>query len=105
MTHYPLTVTRNSAWYGRARALMIYAQTPSGKVKLGKVKSGKSVTVNVPNDAEQLYGKMDWGSSLPLDLAFISAGETVYANLWFTLNPLKIFAITGIPCAIETQPR
>jgi len=102
---YPLNVTRNKGWYGAARALVIYAQTPMGNVKLGKVKHGKTVQVEVPQNATQLYGKMDWAKSEKLDLAFINPGDTVYANLRFSLNPLRIFGIPNMPCRMETQPK
>ena len=105
MTHYTLTVTRNRAWYGRARALILFALTPSGEVKLGKVRSGKSVAIDVPNDATEIFGKMDWGKSLPLNLAFVEPGDTIYANLWFTFNPAQALGVSHIPCALETQPR
>jgi len=102
---YPLTITRNRGWYGAARALALFAQTPSGRVKLGKVKHGQSTTVDVPQDATQIYGKMDWAKSEPMDLAFVSPGDTVYANLWFTLNILRIFGIPTMPCKFESVPR
>lgn len=102
---YRLTVTRNRGKYGILRALVLYAKTPSGRVKLGKVAHGKSVIVDVPQDASQIYGKMDWCKSYPLELAFVSAGETVYANLWLTLNPLRMIGIPTMPCRIESVPR
>lgn len=102
---YPLTVTRNRGWYGTARALVLYALTPSGKVRLGKVKHGQSVSIEVPQDATHLYGKMDWAKSVPIDLTFFNGGETVYANLWLSLNPLLWLGIPTMPCKIESQPR
>jgi len=102
---YPLTVTRNRGWYGKIRKLYLYAKTPNGKVRLGYVNQGASVTVEVPQDATQIYGKMDWCKSVPMDLAFIGEGDTVYANLWFTINPFRMMGIPTMPCAIEGQPR
>ena len=102
---YPLTVTRNRGWYGKIRTLHLYAKTPNGKWRLGEVKQGQSVDVNVPQDATAIYGKMDWCKSVPLDLTFISGGETVYANAWFTLNPFRLIGIPTMPCKIESQPR
>lgn len=102
---YPVTITRNRGCYGKIRKLVLYAQTPSGKRRLGEVNQGKSVTVNIPQDATQIYGKMDWCKSQPMDLAFVTGGDTLYANLWFTLNPLRIIGIPTMPCAIESHPR
>jgi hypothetical protein len=102
---YPLTVTRNRGWYGKARKLALFAQTPAGKVRLGDVKSGQSVTVDVPQDATEIYGKMDWAKSEVMDLSFVNPGETIYANLWFSLNPARMFGVPTLPCAIESTPR
>lgn len=102
---YPLTITRNRAWYGKVRALQLYALTPQGKVQLGKVGSGKSVTAEVPRDATHIYGQMDWAKSETFDLTFVNPGEAVYANLWFTLNPFRNFGIPSMPCRFETLPR
>jgi len=104
-TTYPLTVTRNRSWYGIARALILYAKTPSGPVKLGKVKHGKSVVVQVPHDATEVYGKMDWAKSETFDLTAISPGDTVYANLRFTFNPARNIGFPNLPCKFETVPR
>lgn len=102
---YPLTITRNRGKYGVARALVLYARTPSGKVRLGKVWHGASVSVDVPQAATRLYGKMDWCKSEPLDLTFMNPGDTIYANLWFTINPFRLMGIPTMPCKIETKPR
>jgi hypothetical protein len=102
---YALTVTRNRGYYGKIRALHIWVLTPRGKQRLGKVSQGKAVTVDVPQDATQIYGKMDWARSEPMDLAFINAGDTVFANLWFTINPLRLIGIPTMPCKFESGPR
>ena len=102
---YTLFVTRNRGWYGKIRTLHIYAKTPYGDFRLGNVKDGQTVRVDVPQTATHLYGKMDWGKSVPLDLTFYHGRETVYANLWFSLNPFSLLGITTIPCKIESRPR
>lgn len=102
---YPLSVIRNRGWYGKIRILHIYANTPRGKWRLGEVKQGRSVDVEVPQDATQLYGKMDWCKSVPIDLTFFNSGETVYANAWFSLNPFRLMGIPTMPIKMESQPR
>jgi len=102
---YPITVIRNRGWYGAARALALFAETPSGRVRLGKVRHGKSVEVQVPQDATKIYGKMDWCKSVKMDLAFVGEGDTIYANLWFTLNPFRLMGIPTMPCKFESVPR
>jgi len=76
-----------------------------GEVHLGKVATGKSVTVDVPQDATHLFGQMDWAKSEKLELAFVNPGETVFANLWFTLNPFRNVGIPTLPCRFERAPR
>lgn len=102
---YSLTITRNRGWYGKVRGLHLFALTPRGPWRLGTVKSGQSVTVEVPQDATQIYGKMDWAKSEKLGLTFINPGDTVYANLWFTLNPFRNLGIPTMPCRFESVPR
>ena len=102
---YPLTITRNNGWYGVIRKLALYAATPSGRVKLGDVNSGQSGTVHVPQDATQIYGKMDWAKTKPLDLSFVNPNERIYANVRFTLNPFRNIGMKTLPIKIETVPR
>lgn len=77
---YPLTITRNRGWYGKIRKLALYAETPSGNIKLGDVSQGQTVQIQVPQAASHIYGKMGWAKTAKLNLAFISEGETIYAN-------------------------
>lgn len=102
---YPLTITRNRGWYGKVRTLQLFAKTPSGPWRLGEVKQGASVTVNVPKDATHIYGKMDWAKSVPMDLTFVESGQTIYANAWFTLNPFRNVGIPTMPMKIEGVPK
>ena len=102
---YPLTVTRNRGYYGKVRKLALYVKTPRGDLRVGEVKSGQSETIDIPQVATQIYGKMDWAKSVPMDLAFVNGGDTVYANLWFTLNPFRNLGIPTMPCKIEGQAR
>ena len=102
---YPLTITRNRGFYGKFRALQIYVDTPRGAERLGKVSQGKSVTVQVPQDATRIYGKMDWGKSETIELAHVSASETIYANAFFTFNPFRNIGTSNLPIRFETAPR
>ena len=97
---YPLTIIRNKGWFGRVRTLAILADGQ----KIGEIKSGDTVQIEVPNSAKELYGKMDWGKSERLDLTFVEPNETVYVNHRFTLNPLRNLAIIKIPVRFEMKP-
>ena len=96
-----ITVTRNGGWYGRIRTAIILADD----LEIGRVKSGKTVTVKVPEHASNLYVKIDWGRSSPYPVSNIKEGDTIYMNAWFTLNPLRNFGILPLPIDLEQQPR
>ena len=48
---YPLTITRKRRLYGAFRPLRIYVKTPQQRqaFRLGQVKQGQSLTIDVPN--------------------------------------------------------
>ena len=96
-----ITVTRNRGWYGRIRTAIILADD----VEIGRVKSGETVNVEVPDHANNLYVKVDWGRSSPYPASNLKEGDTIYMNAWFTLNPLRNLAILPLPIALEQQPR
>ena len=73
--------------------------------EIGRVKSGETVNVRVPDDSTNLYAKMDWGRSQPYPVSSINDGQTIYMNAWFTLNPLRGLGVIPIPICLEDQPR
>lgn len=96
-----VTITRNDGWFGRIRTAKIMADG----LEIGQVKSGESVEVQIPDRSENLYIKMDWGRSKPYPVSGIKDGQTIYANAWFTLNPLRNIGIISIPIALEETHR
>ena len=96
-----ITLTRNKGWFGRVRALKLYVDG----TEIGSIKSGETLSLDIPNEAQELYGKMDWGKTNKYSLAFIEDGDTLFANGRFTFNPLRNFAIIEIPIQIQTEPR
>ena len=97
---YALTVTRNKGWYGRARKVKLMAD----RTPLGTLGAGETATFEVPRGARTLLARMDWGSSDPFDLSFVEPGEHIDLVMWFTLNPLRLFAIPKIPARFEARP-
>lgn len=94
-----ITLKRNKGWFGRIRTLKLYVDD----IEVGSVKSGETVSLAIPDGARELYGKMDWGMTNMFSLAFIEEGDTLFANAWFTFNPLRNMAIIEIPIRIESH--
>lgn len=74
-------------------------------VEIGRINSGQTVTVQVPNDAQNLYAKMDWGWSPRYPAENVKDGQTIYMNGRFSLNILRNLGILPIPISLEDQPR
>ena len=96
-----ITVTRNHGWFGRIRTARIMADT----LEIGRIKSGETVSVQVPADSTNLYAKMDWGRSKPYLVSNTYDGQTIYMNAWFSINPLRNIGLIPIPVALEDLPR
>lgn len=96
-----ITLTRNKGWFGRARTLKLFVDDK----EVGAVKAGKTVSLNIPDGAQELYGKMDWGKTNKYSLAFIEDGDALFANGRFTFNPLRNFALVEIPIQIQIEAK
>jgi hypothetical protein len=92
-----ITFTRNKGWFGRVRKLSIMAD---GK-RLAKISSGETLTIDIPNGTQQVYGKMDWGKTNKLDGQSLGDGDHIDIIGRFTLNPLRNFALIQIPITLK----
>ena len=90
-------VVRNKGWYGLARTAQIMADD----TEIGRVKCGATASVQIPDNTENLYAKMDWGWSEPFPVDDLKDGQTIYMNAWFTFN----IGLSPIPVALEFEPR
>ena len=88
-----IKITRNRGYYGAARQMGIYVDNE----KVGNLMQTKTLEIDVPNEAVELYGKMDWAKTEKIPLQSLSDGAHLTVQTYFTLNPLKIFGITGLP--------
>ena len=95
-----ITLTRNKGWFGRVRALKLYADD----IEIGHIKAGETLSLEIPDGVQTIYGKMDWGKTNKYSLAFVEDGDELFAKGRFTLNPLRNFAIIEIPIIIQNQP-
>jgi len=96
-----ITVVRNKGPYGRMRTAKIMADGN----EIGLIKSGETINIKIPEQANNLYIKMDWGRSEPYPTNKLKEGQIIYINSWFTFNPLRILGIMTIPIAFENKPR
>ncbi len=96
-----IKMIRNKGYYGRMRTAKIMADGN----EIGLIKSGETVNINIPEQANNLYIKMDWARSEPYHVNKLEEGQTLYVNAWFTFNPLRNFGIMTIPIALENKPR
>ena len=96
-----IKIFRNKGWFGRFRTAIIMADD----VEIGRVKSGESVDVRIPEQTSHIYVKMDWGRSSPYPVNKIKHGQTIYMNAYFTLNPLRSIGVIPIPITLEDDPR
>lgn len=96
-----ITIIRNKGYYGRMRTAKIIADGN----EIGLIKSGETVNLKIPEQANNLYIKMDWARSKPYPINELNDGQTIYINARFSFNPLRNLGIMTIPIAFENKPR
>ena len=96
-----ITMIRNKGYYGRMRTAKIIADGN----QIGSIKSGETVNIKIPEEANNIYIKMDWAKSKPYPTNNLKEGQVIYVNTWFTFNLLRSLGIMTIPIAIEDKPR
>ena len=88
-----IKLTRLRGYYGAARQLGIYVDGE----KVGNLMQTKTLELDVPDEAEILYGKMDWGKTEMFPLQALSDGAHITVQTFFTINPLRILGIPTLP--------
>jgi len=96
-----VTMVRNKGYYGRMRTAKIMADGD----EIGLIKSGETISITIPEQANNIYIKADWARSEPYPINKLKEGQTIYINAWFTFNPLRSLGIMTIPIAFENKPR
>jgi len=96
-----ITIIRNKGYYGRMRTAKIMADGN----EIGLIKSGETINIKIPEQANNLYIKMDWARSEPYSIDKLEEGQTIYINAQFTFNPLRSLGIMTMPIAFEDKPR
>jgi len=87
-----------NGWYAKKRILKIYH---GEDIYLTEVKRGEKIEVEIPENAEFIYGKIDWGKTKCIKVQELCEGACVVIDSFKTRNPIKNFAmdlgLTTIP--------
>ncbi len=94
-----LTITRIRGYSAMARAVALYVD---GK-KVGQLKQRETLTLEVPDTAQVMQGKIDWAKTEPFPLTDVPNGANLVIRAWFTLNPLRNLGISSMPMLIELE--
>ncbi|MAP94122.1 MAG: hypothetical protein CMK07_04130 [Ponticaulis sp.] len=92
-----IQITRKRGMYAAGRAIRLYADG----TLIGKIRQNHTAEFELPEGATTLYGQVDWGKTNTLDVSAISDGAHFTVTAWFSFNPFKLLAITGMPIKIE----
>lgn len=96
-----IQLTRNKGWFGRLRSLKIYAD----ETLVGELKAGETKTLSIPDDAKELFGKMDWAKTNKFPLESVKNNHHLYVYAWFTFNFLRLFGIIAMPIKIQDHEK
>lgn len=88
-----IRLTRIRGYYGMARAMGIYVDGE----KVGNLMQTKTLDITLPEDARELYGKMDWVKTERFPLPGVADGTHITVATYFTLNPLRNIGIMAMP--------
>lgn len=88
-----IRVERQEGYFGMVRSLEIIADG----VSIGRIDQGKTLIFDVPDACQQVWGKMDWGETIRLDISDYDLGQIVVFRGYFTFNLLKGLGIGKMP--------
>jgi len=92
-----VTISRNRGAYAKMRALKIIVEGEH----VASIRSGDSISVDVPSHEFEMYGKMDWAKTNVLTVHHARAGDHFHFEAWFTLNAFRNFGIPTMPVRLE----
>ena len=94
-----IRVERKKAYYGMVRALEVIVDG----VRVGKIRQGQTLVFDAPDDCKEIWGKMDWGETVRLDISDYNASQTVVFKGRFTLNIFKNLGVSTMPFDVELR--
>ena len=80
-----LTLTRKSGWYARWRALRVVVDD----VEVARIKHNQRVEITVSDQADCLWGAMDWATTDRVNLKRLVSGQTISFEGYFSWNSSK----------------
>lgn len=66
-------------------------------VTFAELAQGNSVAIDLPEEAEFIWGEMDWAKTEAISLNSIDAGKTIVFKSYFSLNVVKNLGVTNMP--------
>lgn len=91
-----ITVARERGLYGRLRALQIVLDGRD----VARLHQDEEVIVELPDGAAQLWGRMDWGRTEPVDVAPLTDGQRVTFKGVFSLQLRRGLGLRPLPFRI-----
>jgi hypothetical protein len=72
-------------------------------IRVGRIGQGATLTVQVPDGAREIWGRMDWGETVSLPLAACGPEATVVFKGRFTLNLFRNLGVAELPFAVSVR--
>ncbi len=94
-----VTITRDRGFYGKFRTLELFVDDEL----VGKIRQGETIVIKVPDQANALVGKMDWGETEALLLKDLVDGDALVIKSWFTFNRSRNIGTSTMPMRIERR--
>ena len=96
-----LKITRERGAYGASRSMAICVDGQ----KLCKLYQTESVTLDVPDGAQTIFGRIGWGKTEKYPLGDVKDGAHLMVRTWLTQHPLRMLGIMALPGRFELVSR
>lgn len=96
-----ITITRYRSFYAVMRLVKLYID---GEY-IGSIKIDQSVTIKIPDGAQEMYGRVSWGRTKSFPLNTLRDGDKLAINGWMTFNVFKMLGFVTIPMKIWQDTR
>ena len=97
MSGFNRIILHRKGAYAMFRSLRIFVDG----VELGKLKNRNQLILDVPVDAFELYGAMDWSETPRFNLEGISSGDEILFRGRFTFNRSEQLGLPHLPFVIS----
>ena len=94
-----IKIERLAGHYGKFRKLKLFIDDQ----EVGSLSQGDAIELELPDNADVLYGKMDWGKTKPLSLKDVKENDFITFKPYFTFNLFRNLAILSLPIKVSVQ--